>query len=221
MSVLMESRVRKRLSPQERRAKILSAAVRAFARDGYDGTKMDGIAARAQITKPVLYDHFSSKQALFLTVLEAIRDGLIAKGKSIVEAGGDPEQTFRRAVDAFLQFVEREPDAARVLLTVPSGDPLAAKLSRKVQASASADLGALLVTFMPESAPWRLQAATEFLKEGLHAVAIWWLANPGPPREEIVDVITRIVWPGLRTGVRSVGTQRKRRAVDQTYEGNR
>jgi AcrR family transcriptional regulator len=75
----MESSVRKRLSAEQRRAKILSAAVRAFARDGYDGTTMDEIAARAQITKPVLYDHFSSKQALFLTVLETIRDGLIAK----------------------------------------------------------------------------------------------------------------------------------------------
>jgi len=215
----MKSRVRKRLSTQERRAKILSAAVHAFARNGYDGTKMDSIAARAQITKPVLYDHFPSKQELFLTVLEGIRDGLIAKGKSIVEAGDDPEQTFRRAVDAFLQFVEREPDAARVLLTVPSGDPAAAKLSRKVQAGASAGLGALLVTVMPERAPWRVQAATEFLKEGLHAVAIWWLANPGPSRQEIVDVITRIVWAGLQARVRSSG--RTRRAAGRIYEGDR
>jgi AcrR family transcriptional regulator len=212
--MLMESSVRKRLSADERRAKILSAAVRAFARNGYDGTTMDGIAKRAQVTKPVLYDHFSSKQALFLAVLETIRDGLIAKGKLIVAAGGDPEQAFRRALGAFLQFVEEEPDAARVLLTVPSGDPLAARLSRKVQAGATASLGALLVAFMAERTPWRLQAATAFLKEGLHAVAIWWLANPGPSREEIMEVITRIVWHGLRVAPCSVATRRKGRTVD-------
>lgn len=120
--------------------------------------------------------------------------------------GGDPEQKFRRAVDAFLQFVERDPDAARVLLTVPSGDPVAAKLSREVQAGASAGIAILLVAFMPESPPWRRRAATELLKEGLHAVAIWWLANPEPSREELVDLITWMVWPGLRTGARSVGT---------------
>ena len=101
---------------------------------------MDAIASRAQVTKPVLYDYFSSKQTLFLTVLESIRDGLIAKGGSIVEAGGDPEQRFHLSVDAFLEFVEREPEAARVLLTVPSGDAAAAKLSRKVQTGASAGL---------------------------------------------------------------------------------
>ena len=211
--MLMESRVRKRLSSAERRAKILAAAVRAFARDGYDGTTMDAIAGRAQVTKPVLYDHFSSKQTLFLTVLESIRDGLIAKGRSIVEAGGDPEQRFRLSVDAFLEFVEREPEAARVLLTVPSGDAAAAKLSRQVQAGASAGLTTLLATFTAESAPWRLHVATEFLKEGLHAVAIWWLAHPGPSRKEIVDVITRMVWPGRQTRARSTGTRRSRRAV--------
>src|SRR5262245_2026350 len=101
---------------------------------------MDRIAARAKVTKPVLYDHFPSKRALFLAVLESIRDGLIAQGRSIVATGGGPQEKFRRAVDAFLQFVEREPDAARVLLTVPCGDPRAAELSRGVQAGASAGI---------------------------------------------------------------------------------
>ena len=192
----MVSRVRKRLTAEERRAEILSAAVRAFAVEGYDKTSMDRIAVLTKVTKPVLYDHFPSKKALFLTVLESIRDGLIAKGKVIAEAGDDPEQKFRRAVDAFLQFIEQQPDAARVLLTVPRGDAAAAKISREVQAGASAGIAALLAIVMPGSPPWRLQAAAEFLKEGLHAVAEWWLENPGPSREELVDVVTGLVWPG-------------------------
>jgi AcrR family transcriptional regulator len=162
----MASRARKRLSAAERRVKILAAAVRAFAAEGYDETAMDRIAARAGVSKPVLYDHFPSKQALFLAVLESIRDGLLARGKAIAETDSNPQEKFRRSVDAFLQFVEQEPDAARVLLTIPRGDPRAAKVSRAVQAGASAGIARLLVSFMPGSAPWRLQAATEFLKEG-------------------------------------------------------
>lgn len=195
------SRLRKRLSAEERRSRILAAAVHAFARDGYDSTKMDGIAARAEITKPVLYDHFPSKQALFLAVLESIRDGLISKGKSVAKANVGPEQKFRRAVDAFLRFVEDEPDAARVLLMVPSGDPVAAGVSREVQAGASAGIAALLGVFMPGAPRWRLRAATEFLKEGLHALATWWLENPDRTRDEIVDVVMGVVWPGLRAGI--------------------
>ncbi|HXE29990.1 MAG TPA: TetR/AcrR family transcriptional regulator [Stellaceae bacterium] len=194
----MASRVRKRLSATERRKRILGAAVRAFAADGYDDTTMDRIAARAKITKPVLYDHFPSKHALFLAVLESIRDRLIARGKAIVETDGDPEEKFRRNVEAFLQFAEQEPDAARVLLTVPRGDPHAAEVSRAVQAGATAGLAPLLAAFMPGSAAWRLQAATEFLKEGMHAVAVWWLEHPGRSREELVDLVMDIAWAGLR-----------------------
>jgi AcrR family transcriptional regulator len=196
--VAMTSRAQKRVSAAQRRAKILEAAVRAFAAKGYNDTSMDRIAALAKVSKPVLYDHFASKQALFLSVLESIRDDLIARGRSIAESHRDPQERFRSGIDAYLEFVERQPDAARVLLAVPRGDPRAAKLSREVQAGASAGISRLLVSYMPDSAPWRLQAATEFLKEGLHAIGEWWLENPGPSRAELVDVVMRIVWVGFR-----------------------
>jgi AcrR family transcriptional regulator len=195
----MSSRVRKRLSAAERRAKIIEAAVSAFARDGYDGTRMDSIAARAGITKPVLYDHFASKQALFLAVLQSIRDGLIARGKTIARNQGSPEQKFRRSIDAFLEFVEQAPDAARVLLTVPAGDPVAAKVSSEVQAGASAGIAALLAESMHDPTSWRVQGTAEFLKEGLHAVAVWWLDHPGPSRGELVELVSDVAWLGLRT----------------------
>jgi len=193
----MASRVRKRLTAEARRAKILSAAVRAFAVDGYDNASMDRIATLAGVTKPVVYDHFPSKQALFLTVLETIRDSLLAKGKAIAQTGKHPEEKFRRAVDVFLEFVERDPNAARVLLMVPQGDPVAARLSRKVQAGASAGIASLLVASMRGSPPWRLQATAEFLKAGLHAIAEWQLEHSAAPRDDLVDVVMRLVWRGL------------------------
>jgi AcrR family transcriptional regulator len=196
----MTSRVRKRLSAGERRAKILSAATRAFAQDGYDKASMDRIAAWAEITKPVLYDHFSSKRELFRAVLESIRDGLIAKGRWIAQDDANPQQKFRRAVDAFFRFVEQEPDAARVLLTVPAADAVAAQLSRAVQAGASAGIAAMLGTLMQPSDEWKVRATAEFLKEGLHALAIWWLENQGPARGELVDIVMRVTWPGLEKG---------------------
>ena len=193
----MDSRVKKRLSAEARRARIIAAAVAAFARDGYDGTTMDAIAAGAAITKPVLYDHFPSKQALFLAVLQSIRDGLLARGQAIVREDADPEQRFRRSVDAFLAFVEQAPEAARVLLTVPAADPVAAKVSREVQAGASAGIAALMAEFMPDHAPWRVAATAAFLKEGLHAVAVWWLDHPGPSRGEVVEIVVGAAWLGL------------------------
>jgi AcrR family transcriptional regulator len=198
----MTSRRRKRLSPAERRSMIFSASVGLFAARGYDGVSMDEIAAGAGVTKPVLYDHFQSKQALFKAVLAAIRDDLILRGQSVVATAEDAEQSFRAGVDAFFAFIEQEPDSMRVLLILPRGDAELVKVAEEVQVGASAGIAKSLATFLPRSEPWRIDATTEFLKEGLHALAEWWLKHPGPSRADLVEVVMSGVWTGLGRSLR-------------------
>jgi AcrR family transcriptional regulator len=194
----MKSRPRKRLTLDQRRIRILAAATRIFARKGYDGASMSEIATAAGITKPVLYDHFSSKDALFDTLLRSIRDDLLAKGNAIGKSAVSEEVRFRTAVDAFFAFVEDQPDAAMILLIVPQGNPVTLKLSRAVQQGATAAISMLLKSYLPAGGTWQYEAAGEFLKEGLHALAQWWLDNPGPSRDEIVDLVMRACWTGFR-----------------------
>lgn len=196
----MKSRPRKRLTPELRRGRILAAATRIFASKGYDGASMSDIAAAAGITKPVLYDHFASKDALFETLLRSTRDGLLAKGREIGQSPASDDARFRSAVDAFFAFVEAEPDAAKILLIVPQGNPVTARLSREVQRGATAAISQFLKSYLPPGESWRYEAAGEFLKEGLHALAKWWLSHPGPARDEIVDVAVSLCWAGLSKG---------------------
>ena len=62
----LSRREQNRLEKQQR---ILSAALKVFAQTGYPGASMDAIAAEAGLTKPTLYKHFASKEALFAAVL--------------------------------------------------------------------------------------------------------------------------------------------------------
>src|SRR5580704_7830977 len=206
----MTSRGRKRLSPAQRRSKIFSASVRLFAARGYDSVSIDEIAAAAGVTKPVLYDHFQSKQALFRAVLAAIRDNLISRGQSAAATAEDAEQRFRAGVDAFFAFVEQQPDSMRVLLILPRGDAQLAKVAQEVQVGASAGIAKSLATFLPPGEPWRIDATTELLKEGLHALAEWWLKNPGPSRADLVEVVMSSVWAGL-------GGSRRRSSTRQAF----
>ena len=59
-----------RLPADERRQQLLAVACDLFARSGYHDTSMDDIAEGAGVTKPVLYQHFPSKRALYAELLD-------------------------------------------------------------------------------------------------------------------------------------------------------
>jgi AcrR family transcriptional regulator len=61
---------------EETHARILDAALEAFARYGYDGTSVSEICRRAGVTKGGYYHHFPSKQAVFLELLERWLEGI-------------------------------------------------------------------------------------------------------------------------------------------------
>ena len=56
--------------PESTSAAILAAAVREFTERGYEGARVDNIAARAGVNKRMLYHYFGNKQALYVAVLE-------------------------------------------------------------------------------------------------------------------------------------------------------
>ena len=70
----LSRREQNRLDKQQR---ILSAAIKIFAETGYSGASMDAIAAAAGLTKPTLYNHFPSKEALFAAMMTAPRDVML------------------------------------------------------------------------------------------------------------------------------------------------
>ena len=90
---------------------------------GYADASMDEIARTSGVTKPVLYDHFASKEALLLAVLEGVRDLLLAKGEEALRAPVSRERQVRAAVAAFLTLADTSPDAVRLLVAAHYGHP--------------------------------------------------------------------------------------------------
>ncbi|AZZ92348.1 TetR family transcriptional regulator [Hahella sp. KA22] len=62
---------KKSLSERKREA-ILDAAVSVFQESGFQGASMDRIAERAQVSKRTVYNHFTSKEALFIEITEQV-----------------------------------------------------------------------------------------------------------------------------------------------------
>jgi len=187
---------RRRLAPEERRKKIVQAAERVFAERGFAGTSMDEVARLAGVTKPVLYDHFESKAALFFAAAEGVRDELLARGKAAGLAG-DLEARFRAGIEAFFLFVEERPTGARLLFVVPKTDPVAAEAAAIVQRQARETIAARLSPLLRGRKPWQKDLAALHFQKGLHALAEWWLDNPVIPRSDLVDEAFSLSWLGF------------------------
>lgn len=83
-----------------KREQILRAASKAFQSCGFQGASMDRIAEQAQVSKRTVYNHFASKEALFLAVLQ----DMLEQASGVSSHVYDPEQPL----DAQLQAIARD-----------------------------------------------------------------------------------------------------------------
>jgi TetR/AcrR family transcriptional regulator of autoinduction and epiphytic fitness len=70
----MESSAPHQRLTDRKRVAIVGAAIEEFLAAGYDATSMDRIAARANVSKRTVYNHFPSKEALFAAILHQLWD---------------------------------------------------------------------------------------------------------------------------------------------------
>jgi AcrR family transcriptional regulator len=104
-----------RLPRDERRAILLSAALEVFTAAGYHSAAMDEIADRANVSKPVLYQHFPSKLDLYLAVLDLHIDSLVYEIQKAISSTPDNAQRVHATIDAYFSFIENEGEAFRLL----------------------------------------------------------------------------------------------------------
>lgn len=74
------------------RARLLDAAAREFAAKGFEGAKVDRIAARARVNKAMLYYYFPSKAALYREILRDVFGAVADAVEAVAEPGGHPPE---------------------------------------------------------------------------------------------------------------------------------
>jgi AcrR family transcriptional regulator len=187
---------RKRMPGLERRALIVESAGRLFGRRGYDGTRLDDVAAAAGVTKPILYRHFDSKKALYLALLERHRDDL-SRFAEIIPAEGPLEERVRAVLTVWVAYVETHAYAWRMLFRDSGGGADVHAFRLEVHARARAVLVGVIRSLSEEPIPRReLEPLAEMMSMGMAAVVLWWLDHPRASRAAVLDAITR-AWTGL------------------------
>jgi AcrR family transcriptional regulator len=204
MEIVAATKRRVRLTGAERREIILDQAAQLFASKGFYETSVGEIAAASGVSKIVVYDHFASKEALFIELTKSARDGLLERGRQRMAADGTLEARLRSAIDAFFLFVQEQPARARILFLIPKGEPEMADLVAQIQDEGTRALTGILLAERDllkgeRDRAERLILMTEFLKIGLHGLVEWWIRHPEVPRERLVETAMAVAWDGLRS----------------------
>jgi AcrR family transcriptional regulator len=192
-----------RLKRPERRALIERAASQLIAERGYDAASLEEITSAAGISKSVLYDHFSSKAELQISLLNQNSDALMAFVAERVAFASGPQSRLLAGIEAFFEFVETHPFAWRTIFRDPPSDPRVAEACIAMHRNVTRGIAAMFRT-EPEVAARiesgddeRLEMLAEQLKMAMGGLAAWWYEHRERDREEMVAALMDLAWLGI------------------------
>lgn len=172
-------------------------ARRAFAERGFDGTSVEEIAARAKVSKPVVYEHFGGKEGMYAVVVDREVRALLDRITKAL-TGGHPRELVEQAALALLDYIEGDTDGFRVLVRdspVMSGSGNFSSVFNDVAHQVEGILGKQFKErgFDPKLAELYAQALVGMV--GL--VGRWWLEVRKPKKEAVAAHLVNLAWNGL------------------------
>ena len=84
------------MTGRERREQLLDVGRRLFAEKGFEGTSVEEIAARAEVSKPVVYEHFGGKEGLYAVVVDREVEGLLGVLTGALASTSHPKIALER-----------------------------------------------------------------------------------------------------------------------------
>ena len=185
------------MTGKERREQLLDIGRALFAEKGFEGTSVEEIAAKAGVSKPVVYEHFGGKEGLYAVVvdremrklLEMVTNGLTA---------GHPRELCEQAAFALLDYIETYTDGFRILVRdspVAQSTGTFASLISDIATQVEDILGTEFKArgFDPKLAPLYAQALV-----GMVALTgQWWLDVRKPKKAEVAAHLVNLAWHGL------------------------
>jgi AcrR family transcriptional regulator len=107
----------KRLPRAVREQQMLDAAVQMFSANGYHETSMDAIAAQADISKPMLYLYYGSKEELFAACLGRELSRFVETIRADIDLKQSPHELLRRTIVSVLHYIDANRASWIVLYT--------------------------------------------------------------------------------------------------------
>ncbi len=191
-------RPRVRMTGAQRREQLLDIGRELFGEKGYEATSIEEIAARADVSKPVVYEHFGGKEGLYAVVVDRELQLVLDRFTSALSDPGRPRELLERAALVLLDYIEEDTLGFRVLtrdapLTSGVGtfSSLIGEVARKVEHILADQFDAR--GYDPQLAELYSQALVGMVA----LVGQWWLDTRSPGKHEVAAHLVNLAYNGL------------------------
>jgi AcrR family transcriptional regulator len=192
------------VTADDKRRRILDAAVRVFAAQGYDAARVGDVAREAGVAYGLVYHYYASKEAVLEAVFREAWGRLLAAVALAEETGEDAAEQLGLVVKIVLRAWRDDPDLVRLLVREVTRNPLIqdeldeigqafASLERMVRRG-QAD-GTFRAELDPKLAAWMLYGALEEVLTG-------WVLGQLPDDAAAVSAAEREVTATMVAGLR-------------------
>ena len=187
-----------RLPRDERRAQLLVAALEVFTAAGYHSAAMDEIADRANVSKPVLYQHFPSKLDLYLAVLDLHIDSLVFAIQKAIASNRENSSRVAATVEAYFGFIDNEGEAFRLLFESDMNlEPQVRERLNRMTYDCAAAVSAVISIDTGLGKEESMMLAVGIIGTG-QTTARHWLDRDGKiDRKRATELVMNLIWRGI------------------------
>jgi AcrR family transcriptional regulator len=185
------------MSAAQRREQLIATGRQLFAERGFDATSIEEVAARAKVSKPVVYEHFGGKEGLYAVVVDREVRALLERITTALTAG-HPRELLEQAALALLDYIETDTDGFRVLVRESPVESATGNFSSVLNDVAHQAEHILGAEFKRRDYDPRLAELYSQALVGMVAlVGRWWLEVRKPRKEVVAAHLVNIAWNGL------------------------
>ena len=178
--------IRRRLSPDARRAELLRAGALVFTSKAYDDVSIEDIAEAAGVSKNLLYHYFSGKRELYLAAIRAATQEMVAR--TAPDPTLEPIARLRSSIEQHLAYVEEHAEGyVKLLHGAGSDDEVLAIVTDAHKQVVDRAIASLPLN--GATPPPGLELAMHGWVAFIDQVSIAWLEHPALPREELREML--------------------------------
>lgn len=199
MTILPSRGGRTQRMPREaRRRQLLNAAHQVFVAHGFHGASMDEIAEVAEVSKPVLYQHFPGKRELYGALLDAHMEEFSDLLQEAINSTTDNKRRVSATIRAYYEYISRESQAFRLIFESDLlNDP---EIGARIEAFNAKFAGYIadVVAEDTKLSPTQALLMGRAMAGMAQVSARYWVDFADEvPLEEASDLVSRLAWRGI------------------------